>query len=279
MSHGRSLQPIPHRSPQIDELEAALAAARQQLLDAEAALAKEQAAVNAFRMHCRLTIGHWVDTLVALQTEKQAMLTQLRLLHQDLGIDEAPPQPEPQAVPAPDTAESLATAVLHEYVSEEEKRAAEKRLYRELARRFHPDLGAGSVEKAYRTTIMAAVNTAYQQRDIQTLRDLAGELDPTAVAELDGISNAAARRLQQQLLACQRRQRRVAQQLRALRQENTAQLWRKAQQIDITEADNWWQVIQQRLAQDVAALGDEVAKLQKQVAELALAQESLQNSL
>jgi hypothetical protein len=48
-----------------------------------------------------------------------------------------------------------------------------KRLYRELCRRFHPDLTQDPAERAWRTEIMALVNEAYQARDLAELEALA----------------------------------------------------------------------------------------------------------
>ena len=84
----RQLKTVFTPSERLHQLEAEFLHERHLLQEAEKALAEEQAAVNAFRMHCRLTIGHWVDTLVDLRSEKQALITRKRLLQQDLGLDD-----------------------------------------------------------------------------------------------------------------------------------------------------------------------------------------------
>jgi len=50
-------------------------------------------------------------------------------------------------------------------------------LFRELARRFHPDLTTDSEEKKWRQEIMTRVNQAYTNRDLKALRALAEEPD------------------------------------------------------------------------------------------------------
>lgn len=45
-----------------------------------------------------------------------------------------------------------------------------KKLYRQLARRFHPDLAENEAERAYRTQIMGQINEAYAARRIDELR-------------------------------------------------------------------------------------------------------------
>jgi len=44
-------------------------------------------------------------------------------------------------------------------------KAAEQRIYRQLARKYHPDLSRTAVEIAYRTEMISAVNIAYASGD------------------------------------------------------------------------------------------------------------------
>ncbi|MBI3159767.1 MAG: J domain-containing protein [Chloroflexi bacterium] len=52
-----------------------------------------------------------------------------------------------------------------------------RRLFRELAKRFHPDLTGDAEEKAWREQIMTRVNQAYTERDLETLTKLAEQPD------------------------------------------------------------------------------------------------------
>ncbi|HAY83554.1 MAG TPA: hypothetical protein DCY42_01145 [Chloroflexi bacterium] len=52
-----------------------------------------------------------------------------------------------------------------------------KNLFRELARRFHPDLTSDPVEKKWREEVMTRVNQAYANRDLKALRSLAEQPD------------------------------------------------------------------------------------------------------
>ncbi len=58
-----------------------------------------------------------------------------------------------------------------------------KTLFRELARRFHPDLTSDPVEKKWREEIMTRVNQAYANRDLKALRALAEQPDREINAE------------------------------------------------------------------------------------------------
>lgn len=254
----RALQP----SAPPPDLQQELERAQQQWMAAEAELAQEQAAVNAFRMHCRLRLDGLVDELLALQTEKQACLTQLELRRQahDLGapLDD-------------DFWETADTAVINDDPDDlllptdtPRDKAAEKRLYRELARKFHPDLAQTAVEQAYRTSMMTAVNVAYAAGDAQSLYDLAGELDPGELAELTGITDIAARKLRTQILNARRRHRRTQQRQQALRAENTARLYYKAQALDEGSVD-WWTLVRRELEEAIARRRQEVHLLRQQI--------------
>jgi hypothetical protein len=76
-----------------------------------------------------------------------------------------------------------------------------KKLYRQLARRYHPDLAKDDEERERRTKIMSLINTAYQEEDIDSLEAL-DEATPQQQNEaLDSKTPLAVmilRRLQQQ---------------------------------------------------------------------------------
>jgi hypothetical protein len=241
---------------------------RRELLEAEARLAQEQAAVNAFRLHCRLKLDSWIDTLLSLQTRRQALLTRLELLRQarEVGLssdeadafwqsetDEAEPGAgEPELLLPTDTPRD---------------KMAERRLYRRLARKFHPDLGQTALEVAYRTEMMATVNAAYQNGDGQALYDLVGELDPGELAELAAIETAETRRLRQELLHLARRKRRTERRLSELRRENTARLWQKARTLERDDV-HWWEVVRREIEQASDRLRADVTRLEERLRSL-----------
>ncbi len=251
-------------------LRAELEAAQRELVEAEAELAREQAAVNAFRMHARLMLDDLADAIAALLAEKQSLLTRLALLRQDAetgAADDDPlsPADDDRSPPAGDRASADDDALDLAPTPTPGDKAAEKRLYRELARRFHPDLAEGAAELAYRTSVMTAVNAAYSAGDIHALYDLAGELEPGELRELAGIETRELRRLRERLLQCRRRQRKVARQLEVLRQDKTARLWRKARALDDPGQD-WWSAVRRDLEMARARLEGEVVDLKEEIA-------------
>ncbi len=56
-----------------------------------------------------------------------------------------------------------------------------KRLYRQLARRYHPDLATDPDERERRTPIMARINEAYAARNLDALQTLADQPEQAAV--------------------------------------------------------------------------------------------------
>lgn len=57
-------------------------------------------------------------------------------------------------------------------------------LYRDLARRYHPDWARSEDDRAQREAIMQRVNAAYADLDLVALRRFARETDPAKVAQL-----------------------------------------------------------------------------------------------
>ena len=263
-----ALTAVPNPNQQRQQAKADLAEAQQLLVDAEAKLAQEQAAVNAFRMQCRLKLGDLIEETLSLRAERESCLTRLKLHQQELETNHHTQPADPFG---PDE-EPLETGhfeeiVLPELATPKQEKEAAKRLYRELARRFHPDLAAGTAERAYMTAIMSSINIAYERQDVQALHNLAGELDPTAVAELEAIDNVQLRQLREQLLKIQRQLRKVQQQYRALRQDNVAKLWRKAQRLE-AEGKSWWEAVKQDLQRIIEQTRLELEYLQAQLAQI-----------
>lgn len=256
------------------ELTSELETARRVLREAEADLAAEQAAVNSFRMHCRLKLDAWIEALTDIQIKRQSLITRLHLLRQadELGIefDESDPFWETEEILGSlddvDDFEPLDDDLILPTDTPRDK-AAEKRLYRKLVRKFHPDLGVTAVEIAYRTEMMSSVNLAHEQDDIQALYDLAGELDPSEVAEIGAIENREIRELRRQLLFCKRRIRRAQRRLETLRNENTSRLWQKARYLD--EADtNWWEIVRREFELHIKRIQIDVNGLQETITQL-----------
>lgn len=275
MSNQRALQPT-NSQEKLRQLENEFAQAKELLREAEADLAREQAEINAFRMHCRLKLGPWVEEIQELKVTKQRLLTRLTMWQQAAESgqpfdpdewleDDFDPEPEPI-----DDQEDGIRPIVDPLPSD---RKAEKRLYRELARRFHPDLIEDALMRSYATSMMAAVNEAYAQKDIQALRDLAGELDPQTVKEItaDPGVGSKVKTLQKRLRKCRQRIRKIRYQLKTLRQELVSSLWRKAQQVDPNDGENWWDEVADLFTADIKHLKGEITALHDRLQKIEIA--------
>ncbi len=75
-----------------------------------------------------------------------------------------------------------------------------KTLYRQLARRYHPDLTTDPAERTRRNRLMAEINDAYMRRDVEALRALAGQtVDAAPVEPLAAIQARQLRQISAQL--------------------------------------------------------------------------------
>lgn len=279
LMNDKQLVSAPQLNEQLAQLEQALAKSHQQLREAERDLSEEQAAVNRFRMHCQLKLGDWVEQILELKATQQSLLTRLQLrqqakeagapfdeaddwFNQEPSADEAGQntadfegsEPNPQDENEPDPIQDRRTA---------------RKVYRELARKFHPDLAEGVLQKAYCTSMMTVVNSAYQRQDWQALRDLAGEVDPGTAAELDQSAHSRKfRKLQKKLRKSKQRLRKISEQLRVLRQDNVTKLWHRAQQVDTAVGQNWWEEVANTLQADIEQTENEIGRLQQLLANL-----------
>ncbi|MEM7343162.1 MAG: hypothetical protein AAF485_02885 [Chloroflexota bacterium] len=161
-------------SNSIPELRAKLLAVREQLIDAEADLADRLAEVNAFELEFEVRVGYLIDQLDALDQEIYRYNEQIMLLRNKDSLGNAyipveaqyrrrwqtPPRKAPTPPPTP-------------LPPQDEKTI--KQLYRQLARRFHPDLATDEADRRFRTQKMAAINDAYAARSLAELNAIAAE--------------------------------------------------------------------------------------------------------
>ena len=143
-------------------------------------------------------------------------------------------------------------------------KSAEQRIYRHLACKYHPDLSKTTVEIAYRTNMMSAVNIAYTAGDIRALYDLADRIDPADLVELASIDQADLRDLWMQLARLQGRTRRAGRRLDALHRENTARLWDKTKRLDADDIQ-WWDIVRKEIEAAISRIEEETVDLHAQI--------------
>jgi chromosome segregation ATPase len=194
--------------------------ARGELIEAEAELADQLAQVNAFELEFEARAGYLWDRLDALEKEIDDYHDRIHLMrHKYLPAErqyrrawQAPPGSAPTPPPRP--------------VSPADE-AHIKRLYRQMARRFHPDLAATDAERAYRTEKMAAVNAAYAARSLVELEALAGQPQAGVFTEHVWAGRTEAQlveALEKEIARCRQRMREIESELRGLPNRPSVQL-------------------------------------------------------
>ena len=203
---------------QLNQLRAELANTQNQLIDAEAELADRLAEINAFEFEFEAKVGHLIDKLDALETQVQRYNERIQIARnkQVFGSAHIPveaqyrrtwqsprtsaPTPPPQPLPPASEAEI-------------------KRLYRQLARRFHPDLAIDERDRLFRTQKMTAVNNAYAARSMAELVALAATPDNqiSTGRDISGQTEAQLiQTLQSELIRCKSRLRDIEQEIKGL---------------------------------------------------------------
>jgi hypothetical protein len=100
------------------------------------------------------------------------------------------------------------------------------RLYRELAKRFHPDRARTEEDRARRTDLMLRINVAYSERDLVTLQAMARHADtgdPAAILLSDEERVQWAHRV---IARMSLQITELTQQIEMLRRSETYQMWR-----------------------------------------------------
>lgn len=202
--------------------------ARTDLIEAEAELTDRLADLHAFEFEFEAHVGHLLDRLSQVEAEVNVYLQRIQRMRDEQtfgqgyrSVEEqfrrtwqtprkdAPPPPPPP--PPPETEAQI------------------KKLYRKLARRYHPDLAADDSERAFRTGKMAAINDAYAARSLVELMAMAREMrqEGTAVghkaADKD-TDQEMIRVLEGELTRCRRRLREIDNEIQNLHNHSMVEL-------------------------------------------------------
>ena len=259
----------------IAELETALADLRPQLVEAEAELADRLAAINAFEFELRAKLGPLSRRLEALEKEIKKLERQVKLLSDQWdALDEDPlgtvwkmgkgaaeegdyryrerPSKNRQVELAPDEAVTL------------------KKLYRELARRFHPDMAIDEADRDYRTQMMMAINAAYAAGDLAKLEAIQREPEMIQESPFSTLTDQqTAERLTRELRRVQQRLKEITQELARLQQHRSSKMMKQTQQM-AAEGLDFFAIQAENLLADVARLTGKRDELQNRIDHLEL---------
>lgn len=165
-----SAEPLSPEEQELERKRAELAALGAELAEGELQLATLMAELAALECRYMQVVGCWYAELDGLEAHIAELLARQR--PRDAGA-----RSDAQAARerARQTAEALGDAE-QEPDNKQFKPSAElKRLFREAAKRMHPDLTTSVVEKARRERLMKMVNEAYSRGDEEQLRALLRE--------------------------------------------------------------------------------------------------------
>lgn len=223
---------------QIAAYQALLNEVRPQLIDAEAELADRLAAISAFEVQVRSRFERLTQRLDQLQAEIDDLRRQLRTRRLAWEDDDGFGATGPDGGAWEFGQEGAASAGSFRYrdqttVAEPpptlpaEQQAELRQLYRQLARRFHPDLALDDAERERRTQLMMTINAAYALGDLARLQQIALEPDPSPASAQTDEQLAAS--LARELERCRLRLAEIANELRALEHHESAQLLRRVE--------------------------------------------------
>jgi hypothetical protein len=216
---------------QIEERKALLQRFQNELIELETELADQLAAINAFEFQLRARIRPLINRLEKLEQEIREFRQALR---RDIS---APNADEWEAWSVDDDASAMAgdyryrepRAPLPPPQLGPEKSAELKRLYRQLARRFHPDIALDDADSHYRTRIMMAINAAYAAGDLEKLKELLLEPDAAATVAYARTDEQMAEALQLEIDRCRRRIAEIVAELATLASHESVRLMRRVQ--------------------------------------------------
>jgi predicted nucleic acid-binding Zn-ribbon protein len=214
---------------QLAHLRQQIEAAEAELVNREAELVDLRVELSAFRLEYDTRVGRKVAELEEIEAEIkrcQQRISQYRqwgpggLPQTRTGAAYVPVEEQyrrtwqqPEEPPSPPPPEPVDAAT----------EAQIKKLYRQLCRRFHPDLTQDAAERAWRTEMMTAVNAAYAARSLVELQALAEKPDRSPSAET-GTDEQCLAALRDRLQQIQRRFREVKQEIRELTNSPTMQM-------------------------------------------------------
>ncbi len=266
----------PNQSPaktswheQIETIEALLAMLRPRLIEAETELSDRLAAISAFEFKLRSRIAKLTDKLDKLDAEIQELKRKMRWLGEGWQTD---PENEAVAWASGKTASETGDYRYREVAKEprqalaEEERASLKQLYRQLARRFHPDMAIDEADREYRTQLMMAINAAYAAGDLEKLEQMLLEPDAPHTIVIQS-EQEQLDLLSRELTRVQNRLQEIDDELEQLDKHKSTLMMQRQAEIALAGRD-WFAEVEAQLREDISMRQIERDVLEEQLANL-----------
>lgn len=196
---------------QIDELRAEIARQEAELADLEAELLDIQRELDDFTDRYNRVIKPLRDRLEIIQSVIAGLEAEKHTPPQPFSTEWTPPPGyvpveeqyrQTWQVPREQAGWMPGSEPVDYKPSDSDSETALKRLYRQLARRYHPDLVTDPAERERRNRLMAEINEAYTRRDFDALQALAQQPDGVVIEEpLDLLQLRRLRQISDQLFA------------------------------------------------------------------------------
>lgn len=222
---------------QVAHLRAELENLMPQLVDSEAELAERHAAINAFEFRLRARLSPLTRKLSVLDEEIRELRRQLRWFgegwHAEAANDAAA-WARGQSATEEGEYRYRETPTTARPEQDEDTRAEMKKLYRQLARRFHPDTAVDEPDRAYRTQMMMAINAAYAAGDLPKLHELAESPENNHQLDYSQADQKLAETLLREVTRIKRRLAEIKQEVARLEKHESAKMMKK---MALAEAD------------------------------------------
>lgn len=222
---------------QVGHLRAELEALMPQLVDAEAELAERHAAINAFEFRLRARLSPLTRKLSVLDEEIRELRRQLRWFGEGWyaeAASDAAAWARGHSATGEGEYRYRETPTTARPEQDEDTRAEMKKLYRQLARRFHPDTAVDKTDRAYRTQLMMAINAAYASGDLTKLHELAESPESNHQLDYSRADQKLAETLLREVTRIKRRLAEIKQEVSRLEKHESAKLMKK---MAMAEAD------------------------------------------
>ncbi len=205
---------------QREELQRAIHDVGEQVLAAEADLSQRMAEIYRFEAEVDRRLGQWIDELAELEAQIASYLSQVEKLRDQRLFGKAytfDQRSDPHTPETPAGEQQGAQPTRPRPVERVDTRKELRSLYRQLARRYHPDLAVSEGDRTERTEHMAAINRAFSAGNLAELKAMVIGAKTPSMKEPQPVKAPQVapetQRLQDELTTLQRRLKQVRQQI------------------------------------------------------------------